>query len=353
MSEPRPRKPALRRAAVAAVLVAALLLLAWQVRKVGAGALLARFAGAHPGWLAAAAGITVLRFVASALRLGWLTGRLRPVRKRHYFPIVMAAQFLALAIPGVRAGASLVRAHLADRHFGGGVATHVGPNIVDQAILALSWILVSAVALPFAALAHAGNLSGKAVAGLILGLGLIVLAYLLVRRHGERLEAWLARPREGRRGRLAEAGQAAVRGTGVLLDDPVGLLGNLAGGLAFVLLTGLAQWAALRAVGAPVPWWIALLAVAVGGATGMATGAPGGIGVTEVTQAAFLHSQGVPREVAIAGVFLARGLHYLVILAAGGLSLAWEAARGTGILPLGTPAADAPGDDPGGQDGGR
>ncbi len=333
MSAPRPRKLLSRRALAATALAAALLLLAWQVRKVGAQALLARFAAARPGWLLLAAGLTLLRFVASALRLGWLTGRLLPVRKRHYFPIVMAAQFLALAIPGVRAGASLVRAHLADRHFGGGVATHVGPNIVDQAILALSWLLVSAVALPFAALAHAGHLSTRAVVGLVAGLGLIALAYLLVRRHGERLEAWLARPRDGRRGRLAEAGHAAVRGTGALLDDPVGLLGNLAGGLAFVVLTGLAQWAALRAVGAPVPWWTALLAVAVGGATGMATGAPGGIGVTEVTQAAFLHSQGIPREVAIAAVFLARGLHYLVILGAGGLSLAWEAARGSVLVP--------------------
>jgi uncharacterized membrane protein YbhN (UPF0104 family) len=160
------------------------------------------------------------------------------------------------------------------------------------------------------------------------GFALVALAYLLLRKSAHRVEAWLARPREGGRGRLAGAGLATLKGTGALARDRAALAAGLIGGVLFVLASGFSQHAALLAVGSAAPWWLALLAVALGGLLGGTVGAPGGVGVTEAAQIAFLTSQGVADGEATAAVLIARGLHYLVILAGGLSAVAWEAAAG-------------------------
>ena len=95
-----------------------------------------------------------------------------------------------------------------------------------------------------------------------------------------------------------------------------------------------AQWAALRAIDEPVPFWLALLAVTLGSAAGTLAHTPGGLGVTEAAQVAFLTGQGLSAEAAASGVLLARSLHYAIVLLAGGGALAreWRKGRLRGLL---------------------
>ncbi|GAB4373980.1 MAG: hypothetical protein Kow0062_11500 [Acidobacteriota bacterium] len=314
----------LRRAAVVAIVLCALALLAWQLRSADPAAIRRLIVSASPAWLAAALALTLARFGVSAWRLGSLTRRLIPCRRRAFVPITMTAQLVGLAIPGVRAGAAVVRAALANRRFGGGVALHLAPNLLDQLLVAVSWMLV-ALALAPAGAAGRGSGSIRLPVLATVALVLLVTAVAALARWAPRIEAWLGtRPPR----RWTGAGRDALGGAGQLAADRVALAIGLAGGLAFAVSTGLAQHAALLAVGAEVPWWIALLAVAVGGTAGTLTGAPGGVGVTEAAQIAVLAAHGVSDEQAAAAVLLARGLHYAVILVGGSVAAAWEWGRG-------------------------
>jgi uncharacterized membrane protein YbhN (UPF0104 family) len=332
-SIPRRRIP-WKRAAAIVVLVAALAFLAWQIAAADPEKIAQRIASADTALVVATLGWTIARFAIAAFRLGGLTLRLVPCRLLPYAPMMMTSQLVGLVIPGIRAGPTVVRAALASRRFGGGMGLHLAPNLFDQALLAVSWLLAGLAMVPLLAWTSDDVLPAQVPLAVVGGLALAGLAYGALRVGGPRLESWLARPGSRRRERIAGFGLATVRGVGELLRDRLALFLGLAGGLAFVVASGVAQHVALLAVGADVPWWLVLVAVALGGTIGGTTGAPGGVGATEAAQIGFLVSQGVPAEEATAGVLLARGLHYAFVFVAGGLGLAYEGATGglTGLL---------------------
>lgn len=325
--QPLRRYSWLRRVVTFAVVAIAVGLLVWQVRRADPAVISALLRGSDVRFVALALAFTLARFGVAAWRLAALTKRVTSCRFAPFVPITMAAQLAALAIPGIRAGASVLRAALASRRFGGGTGVHMGPNVLDNLVVGASWILVATALAPAALMTRASEWRGP-LAALVAALATGVLVVLALRRFGPRLERWLEEPRDGTAGRLAVASHATWRSTSKLLRDPRALVLGLGGGVGFVVVIGLAQHAALLAMGVPVHWWLAMLTVAVGGAAGTATGAPGGIGVTEAAQIAFLQSQGIGEGEATAAVLLARGLHYGVIAIGGGLSALFVARPG-------------------------
>lgn len=324
----RRRRRLVRGALVLAVVVLALAFLAWQIREAGPARITEAILNASRPWVILAGVLTLSRFLIAAWRLGALTQRFQSCSKRLFVPIMLASQVVGLAVPGIRLSAALYRAFIAARHFGGSFALHLGPNLLDQFYLALAWLLVGAAFVPSLALSHDSEMPSRLPVFVAGGFLLLGGAFLLLRVYGGRLERWLARPRSGKRGKIANAGHTTLKGTGEFAAHPQVVVIGLVGGVAFVVASGLAQHAALVAVGASTPWWLALLTVAFGGVIGGATGAPGGVAVTEAAQTVFLASQGVPQDQAAASVLVARGLHYAVILAGGGSGLIWEWSRG-------------------------
>jgi uncharacterized membrane protein YbhN (UPF0104 family) len=217
---------------------------------------------------------------------------------------------------------------LAARRFGGGTAKHLGPNVLDQLLLGVSWLLVALALVPVEALSTGRSPLSGAGLGLLGAAVVVTVAFAVFLRSRKRLTRWLARPRPGWRGRLALGTAQTLEGAGALASDPRALVIGLCGGIAFVLLAGIVQLAALYAVGHPVSPWLAILAATVGITAGSASGSPGGLGVTEATQVAFLQSQGVPAEAAAASVLLLRGVYYGFVIVSGTLTMAWEAWHG-------------------------
>jgi undecaprenyl-diphosphatase len=318
----------------------ALSVLAWQVHRAGPVNVLERLIHASPVWIGLALALTAARFVVFALRLAAITARVAPCSTLAFVPIVLASQFVSLILPGLRAGSAYLRAHLAGRRFSGGTALHLGPNIVDQLGSGLAWIIAALTVLPWAARSTDALVSRRSgLIGVAIALLLVCVAWLLG-RNGSRLLAWLDKPRPGRVGYLASSTARALRGTGTLLFDFRANAAALAGGLAFAAFTAAAQYATLVAVGEPVPVWMAVLTVTLGGAAGTIAHTPGGLGATEAAQVAFLTSQGIPLESATSAVLLARALNYALVATAGGTALAteWNSGRMRGLLGRAGPA---------------
>ena len=341
---PRRRGHLGRRAVAAGLLIIALAFLAWQIERAGPREIATRLVGVSWGWLAVIALLTVSRYFVASFKLAAISRRLMRVRLTPYVPIFLASQILTLVIPGFRVGGTILRAHLANRRFGGGFARHLGPNILDQLTLFAAWLIAAGVLLPVAAAQTAAPLPYRPLLLLALLTGGFAGGFLVFRRHWPAIHRWLRIERQGIRSRVALALAQALEGTGALITDPAAIFLGVGGGLIFVLLAGLCQHAALMALGEPVSWWVSLLAVVVGTTAGTASGTPGGVGVAEAAQVVYLQGQGISPGIATAAVLLARGAYYVSILTTGGLSFAWEARRGhlrgvlSGALP--TPAQD-------------
>ena len=71
------------------------------------------------------------------------------------------------------------------------------------------------------------------------------------------------------------------------------------------------------AIGAPVGPFATLAAVTMGTAVGTLSGAPGGVGATELAMMASFKLLGVDEVAAAAGTLLYRGLHYAGVLVVG------------------------------------
>jgi uncharacterized protein (TIRG00374 family) len=88
-------------------------------------------------------------------------------------------------------------------------------------------------------------------------------------------------------------------------------------GVIYFLVNAAAQWAMFVAIGAPVDPFVVLSVVALGTAVGTLSGAPGGLGATELAMMASFKMMGVDEVTAAAGTLLYRGLHYAAVLAIG------------------------------------
>ncbi|MDQ7006812.1 MAG: lysylphosphatidylglycerol synthase transmembrane domain-containing protein [Acidobacteriota bacterium] len=337
----RKRGPVGRRVLALTLLLLAVGFLAWQVQRAGPREIASRLVEVSWPWLGVIAALTLARYLVASMKLAAISRRLMRVRFAAYVPIFLASQILTLVIPGLRVGGTILRAHLANRRFGGGFARHLGPNILDQLTLFAAWLIAAGVLLPVAAAETAGPVPYRPFL-LLAGLtGAFVGGFFLFRRHWPAIHRWLRFERRGLKARVAQALAQALEGTGTLVTDPTAIFLGLGGGLLFVLLAGLCQHAALHALGEPVAWWTSLLAVVVGTTAGTASGTPGGLGVAEAAQVVYLQGQGIPPGMATAAVLLARGAYYISILATGGLSFAWEARQGhlAGLMGGRLPAA--------------
>ncbi|HKI05256.1 MAG TPA: lysylphosphatidylglycerol synthase transmembrane domain-containing protein [Thermoanaerobaculia bacterium] len=101
-------------------------------------------------------------------------------------------------------------------------------------------------------------------------------------------------------------------------------------GTIYFLVNAAAQWALFAAIGAPVDPFVVLSVVALGTAAGTLSGAPGGLGATELAMMASFKMMGVEEVLAAAGTLLYRGLHYASVLAIGLPALAlleWRGGR--------------------------
>ena len=94
-------------------------------------------------------------------------------------------------------------------------------------------------------------------------------------------------------------------------------LQSLALGCLFFVVNTFAQWLIFRSIGEPVGLLPVVAVVSLGGAAGILTGTPGGVGTTEAAMVAGFVALGMDRVDASAGTLLYRGLHYAVVLAVG------------------------------------
>ncbi len=320
------RATRLQRLAFAGSLLLAAGLLALVVRSAGAGAVVQALRGADPRWFVAVVLVTATRTAVSTWRLYAVTQPVSASRFRHFPGLVMGSQFVGLMIPGPRVAPVLWRAHAAGRRLGGGTARHLAPNLADQALLGASWLLVALLAALFLALPGRSP-RGVLVAALCTApVGVALLTWGL-RRYALRVAAWLHRPRAGWRGRAATHAAHSFDGFAVLAGRPSALAASLGGGLAFVALTALSQYAALRAVGVVVAPRDALLTVIAGGFAGLLGLTPAGVGTTEAAQVAALVALGAPAAPAGAAVLLATGAAYLLAIAGGGVAFARHVSR--------------------------
>lgn len=156
---------------------------------------------------------------------------------------------------------------------------------------------------------------------------LVVCAVLLViwgRRQGPSEQSpivrYMARRAERAEGRLQKMLAHGHEAVGVFvkllgvgsLRLPAAVLGVI-----YFLVNAAAQWAMFVAIGAPVNPFVVLAVVAVGTAAGTLSGAPGGLGATELAMMASFEVMGVDKVTATAGTLLYRGLHYASVLVIG------------------------------------
>jgi uncharacterized membrane protein YbhN (UPF0104 family) len=321
------RASRLQRLAFAGSLLLAFGLLALTVQRAGPAAMAEALSRASAGWVAAIVLLTATRTVVSSWRLYAVTQPVAASRFRAFPPLILGSQFVGLILPGPRIGPGLWRAHSAGRRLGGGTARHLAPNLVDQGLLGASWLLVSLLAAAFLAIPSVHQPHALIVAALFaapVGAGLVTWS---LRRYAARIAAFLHRQRPGWRGRFAVHAAHSFDGFAILAGRPSSLAASLAGGLAFVALTALAQYAALRAVGVTVPPRDALLTVIAGGFAGLLGLTPAGIGATEAAQVATLVALGVPAGPAGAAVVLATGTAYVLAFGGGSVAFARDTLR--------------------------
>ncbi len=272
-----------------------------------------------------------LRFRLSMRRV--MTTRSGPVLG---FFVLMASAALNLITPTARVLGGMMRARYFARANRRPFGFLYGVVLFDQAahhavMSVCTWITLIVTAY---ALDHEGL-------GALALVALVVCAILLViwgRRQGPSeqspLVQYMARRAERAEGRLQKMLAHGHEAVGVFvkllsvrsLRLPAAVLGVI-----YFLVNAAAQWAMFVAIGAPVNPFVVLAVVAVGTAAGTLSGAPGGLGATELAMMASFEVMGVDKVTATAGTLLYRGLHYASVLVIGlpalGL-LEWRSGQG-------------------------
>lgn len=336
-------------AAKLAILAAVLLLafrlagdLDWQ--RVGR-----RLVSAHPGWVAVAVALLVVRMAIWAERWRLVVERAEGTVPRGVaFRTLTAAMLLNLVSPAARVVGLWMRARVMGRAGGVPFGRSLGAVLFDQLThhLVMGGAAVGSLVVVSFLLGHA--VLGGAV-GAALGVATVVL--LLYRRRGgpglEVLAASLAERAEraaargARRGRWLAGGGTAVGVVRRLLRDRGLVLRGLAFAGLFLAANVLAQEALFAALGTPAGLLRSLAAVTLGTTAGVLLGTPGGLGATEAAMVACYAALGVDRIDATAGVLLFRGLHYAAVLALGVPALVSLGGRRAGM-----PETTGGGEDP-------
>jgi uncharacterized protein (TIRG00374 family) len=238
------------------------------------------------------------------------------------FFVLMASAALNLITPTARVIGGMMRARYfarANRRpFGFLYGVVLFDQVAHHSVMSVcTWITLIVTA-------YALNYDGFGTLALV---ALVVCAVLLVvwgRRQGPSGESpivrYMARRAERAEGRLQKMLAHGHEAVGVFVNLlgigslrlPVAVLGVL-----YFLVNVGAQWAMFVAIGAPVNPFVVLAVVAVGTAAGTLSGAPGGLGATELAMMASFKVMGVDEVTAAAGTLLYRGLHYASVLVIG------------------------------------
>jgi uncharacterized protein (TIRG00374 family) len=249
------------------------------------------------------------------------------------FFVLLASAALNLITPTARVLGGLMRARYFARANNRTFGFLYGVVLYDQAahhvVMSLcTWITVIATAFVLGR----NGLGAAALATLVASAVALVVWSRRRAPPGENpIVAFLARRAERAEGRLQSFlahGHEAV-GIFVRLLAVVPLRFQAAAlGLVYFLVNAAAQWAMFLAIGVPVDLFVVVAVVALGTAVGTLSGAPGGLGTTELAMMASFKLLGVDEVLAAAGTLLYRGLHYAAVLVIGLPALAlleWRA----------------------------
>jgi uncharacterized protein (TIRG00374 family) len=283
-----------------------------------------RVAEARAGYVALGVGLLLVRYLIWDWRFRLAT-RLAVGRDSGLvlgFFVLLASAALNLITPTARVLGGLMRARYFaranHRPFGFLYGVVLYDQVAHHAVMSVcTWI----------------TLIGAAFALDRRGLGIAALAALVAtaavlgvwsRRQGpfeqSPLVRFLARRAERAGGRLRTMLAHGHEAVGVFVKllgcAPLRLQAGVLGVIYF-LVNAAAQWAMFVAIGAPVDPFVVLSVVALGTAVGTLSGAPGGLGATELAMMASFKMMGVDEVAAAAGTLLYRGLHYAAVLAIG------------------------------------
>lgn len=310
----RKRRSALR-IGLSVVLLGASLWFLWRTgSEAGWSNLVQRISEVSFPLLALAASINLLRYGFWALRWQLL---LRPVCKVPWWGAqraLMASVFFNTVVPGARPFGGLIRARYLARSSGLAPGTLYGGALVDQVGYSLVSMGLGLVFLP-AALLPTGAGQGPGRWFLLPSFAVLGAFFFLAWRHRDGILERLRR----RLPTMAEALTGVFRAARTVMGRPRSW--------ALMALGGMAVWAgnvltfqiAAAALGAPISFSVAAAAFSLGALAGAASGTPGGAGATEAAAVIPLVHLGVPGDLALASVLLARGIHYLSAIVLGGI----------------------------------
>jgi uncharacterized protein (TIRG00374 family) len=302
-----------------------------------------RVAEAKPLYIALGTGLLLLRYViwdwrfrlASKVAVGRSSGVVLG------FFVLLASAALNLITPTARVLGGFMRARYFARANRRPFGFLYGVVLYDQ--VAHHTVMSVCTWITFIVTAFALGRHALGAAALVALLASAVVLAVLSRRldaSGEnpiiRFLARQAERDEGRFQKLLSHGHEAV-GVFVRLLSVVPLRFQASAlGVTYFLVNAASQWALFWAIGAPLDPFIVVAVVALGTAVGTLSGAPGGLGTTELAMMASFKLLGVDEVLAAAGTLLYRGLHYAAVLVIGlpalGL-LEWRAGGEEGVAP--------------------
>ncbi len=248
------------------------------------------------------------------------------------FFVLMASAALNLITPTARVIGGLMRARYFARAHRRPFGFLYGVVLYDQVAHHLVMSFCTWITLIATAFALDRDGFGFAALAALVATAILLVVWSRRGAAGENpIVRFLARRAERAEGRLRsffahghEAVEVFVRLlTYVPLRYQAGVLGVI-----YFLVNAAAQWALFLAIGAPVNPFVVLAVVSLGTAVGTLSGAPGGLGTTEIAMMASFKLLGVDELLAAAGTLLYRGLHYAGVLAIGLPALAlleWRA----------------------------
>ncbi|MCZ6695563.1 MAG: lysylphosphatidylglycerol synthase transmembrane domain-containing protein [Acidobacteria bacterium] len=320
------------RPALSAVLVAAAVaFLARTAGDVGWRVLGDRLAGADRTLLLLVLLVTLVRYAVWCIRWQVLV---RPVEPIPWWPAqkaLLASLFITTVVPASRPFGGLVRARYLAHELGRPRGSLYGGALVDQIGYTVVCLALGAIYLPLAFWVDPERSPADLLLlGLAGGAGLGLVFVVMWRRRS----SLLARMRS-RMPRVAEALEGTVDAAQRLLAHPATWRVVAVGGGAVWLANVLTFQIAAAALGYPLGFPAAAAAFALGSFVGTMTGTPGGAGTTELAAIVPLVALGVPTEVALPAVLLARGVHYICSILLGGIATIFRHRRDLSPLAAG------------------
>lgn len=308
---PAGKKPL--RVVLSLLLLAAALWFLWRIgSRAGWGNLGRRLAEVTLWPLLLAIAVNLLRYVIWGLRWQQLLRSVARVRWWLVQRALLASVFYNTVVPGARAFGGVIRARYLARSTGLAPGPLFGAALVDQMGYSLVSMTLGMVFLPGVFLA---GRAGAARWFLLPALMVLAVVVLLAWRWREGLLEKLRQRMPSVAGNFTGTFRTARK----LLARPGSWGIMVVGGTLVWMGNILTFMLAARALGLDVPFLVAAAAFTLGSLAGVASGSPGGAGVTEAAAVVPLVHLGYPDDLALASVLLARGIHYASAILLGGI----------------------------------